>query len=108
MVSCSKTNAKSQPINALSAIAVSDFDHRSEKGLIPGEAAILRSMREFAIELPRQVTISFDSSLNERGRTQWRLTDSAISVLIGSAAFESRGLLGSTIAHEIEVHCHQD
>ena len=31
-----------------------------------------------------------------------------MEVTVGPAAFESWGLLGSTLAHELEVHCQQN
>jgi len=49
-----------------------------------------------------------DLDLADRGLTLRSLAFSDAIVTIGPAAFESWALLGSTLAHEIEVHCQQN
>ena len=50
---------------------------------------------------------TFDPTLQDRGLTTLRGWGNKLEVTIGPAAFESWGLLGSTLAHELEVHCQQ-
>ncbi|SMF21571.1 hypothetical protein [Pseudobacteriovorax antillogorgiicola] len=50
---------------------------------------------------------TFDPNLQDRGLTTLRGWGSKLEVTVGPAAFESWGLLGSTLAHELEVHCRQ-
>ena len=49
-----------------------------------------------------------DASLKDRGLTLRSLAFDDAMVTIGPAAFESWALLGSTLAHELEVHCQQN
>jgi hypothetical protein len=49
-----------------------------------------------------------DLNLKDRGLTLRSLAFSDAIVTIGPPAFESWALLGSTLAHEIEVHCQQN
>ena len=49
-----------------------------------------------------------DMELKDRGLTLRSLAFSDAIVTIGPPAFESWALLGSTLAHEIEVHCQQN
>lgn len=74
----------------------------------PSDAAIATSLAHFGIETRSHVTVQFAPELTERGRTQWQVTSQDVQVLIGPAAFSSWGLLGSTLAHELEVHCQQN
>ncbi len=48
-----------------------------------------------------------DLRLTDRGMTTLYGANSRLEVLIGPGAFASWGLLGSTLAHELEVHCRQ-
>lgn len=50
----------------------------------------------------------FDPELEDRGLTTLRGWGRKLEVTIGPAAFASWGLLGSTLAHELEVHCQQN
>lgn len=62
----------------------------------------------FNIEVPPGAkTPTFDANLQDRGLTTLRGWGSELEVAVGPAAFESWGLLGSTLAHELEVHCKQ-
>jgi len=49
-----------------------------------------------------------DTDLKDRGLTLRTLAFEDAIVTIGPAAFESWALLGSTLAHELEVHCQQN
>ena len=44
----------------------------------------------------------------DRGRTSWNLFGGLVAVQIGPIAFTSWGLLGATLAHELEIHCQQN
>ncbi len=48
-----------------------------------------------------------DKQLNDRGITIKRAGNEYFEVFIGPSAFSSWGLLGSTLAHEIEIHANQ-
>ena len=66
------------------------------------------AMTAFDIRLARPGSIPrIDSNFSERGLTIHRGGISAPKVFLGRSAFESWGTLGSTIAHEVEVHCIQ-
>jgi hypothetical protein len=75
-----------------------------------GQAAIEFAMRAFAIKMDSDSITGpfYDSSLEDRGMTLRRGLASPAVVMIGREAFASWGLLGSTLAHEIEVHCRQN
>lgn len=51
---------------------------------------------------------TFDRGLTDRGLTQRATFMEKAKVTVGPAAFASWGLLGSTLAHELEVHCRQN
>lgn len=66
------------------------------------------AMVMFSIETPDTVDgPEFDSLLGDRGLTTGGLILPQKRVTIGPAAFTSWGVLGSTLAHEIEVHVPQ-
>lgn len=70
--------------------------------------ALQDALDEFGIELPSGVDFPrIDSTLADRGRTTWTPFAGNTEVLLGPSAFTSWALLGSTLAHEVEVHCHQ-
>lgn len=50
---------------------------------------------------------TFDASLADRGVTIRGAMFDEARVAVGPSAFESWSLLGSTLAHELEVHCQQ-
>ena len=50
----------------------------------------------------------YDPTLQDRGLTSRRAFMDKAQVSIGSAAFTSWALLGSTLAHELEIHCQQN
>jgi hypothetical protein len=49
-----------------------------------------------------------NKTLEDRGLSTRRAWMQKISVEIGPSAFSSWGLLASTLAHELEIHCHQN
>ncbi len=51
---------------------------------------------------------SFDSKLGDRGVTEKMGYEQAKSVKVGPSAFDSWALLGSTLSHELEIHCQQN
>jgi hypothetical protein len=66
------------------------------------------AMKIFAIKLPANTSHpTFDPALKDRGLTVSHPLSGDISVTIGPAAFENWALLGSTLAHEVEIHCRQ-
>ena len=50
----------------------------------------------------------YDPTLQDRGLTSRRAFMDKAQVSIGNAAFTSWALLGSTLAHELEIHCQQN
>jgi len=67
------------------------------------------AMKLYAIRLPENVKGPFLSpSLEDRGLTVRKGVLSAAYVYVGPEAFTSWSLLGSTLAHEIEIHCRQN
>jgi hypothetical protein len=73
----------------------------------PGDQAIKRAIKMFAISVPKGIgPITYDHRLPDRGLTVWR--NGKIRVTIGRKAFASWGILGSTLAHELEVHARQN
>ena len=76
------------------------------------DASIWLAVKRYNIKLPPNLkSLSLDRKLSDRGSTALRyslLSDlSPARVTIGPAAFDSWGKLGSTIAHELEIHCLQ-
>lgn len=84
-------------------------EHAVSDSPILGQAAIDQAMAMFQLRLPRNAEWPlFDGELSDRGLTvksSW-LEKSRVS--IGPSAFSSWAMLGSTLAHEIEVHCQQN
>ncbi len=63
----------------------------------------------FDIKIPQTAAHPrLDSSLEDRGLTTLNGWGTKLEVTIGPAAFSSWALLGSTLAHELEVHCQQN
>ena len=74
-----------------------------------GQRSIDIAMKLYAITIPEHVKGPFYSQeLEDRGLTIRRGIASDAVVYIGKEAFSSWALLGSTLAHEIEVHCRQN
>lgn len=59
--------------------------------------------RDYPAPFPR-----FDRTIGDRGITEKKAYENYKTVKIGPTAFESWSILGSTLAHEIEIHCHQN
>lgn len=75
----------------------------------PSQDAINYAMNLFAIEIPENVRGPFFTpKLADRGLTMRRGVLSDAIVYIGPEAFSSWALLGSTLAHEIEIHGRQN
>ncbi|MEI6832908.1 MAG: hypothetical protein WCL28_02860 [bacterium] len=74
-----------------------------------GQAAINTALNAFGIQIPKNVKGPFFSEkLEDRGLTLKRGVMADSIVYIGPEAFSSWSLLGSTLAHEIEIHCRQN
>lgn len=74
-----------------------------------GQDAINRAMAMFNVALPRDANWPvFDENLQDRGLTVKSRWFGKAEVSIGPSAFSSWAMLGSTLAHEIEVHCQQN
>ena len=75
----------------------------------PGQAAIELAMVMYGIQLPAAtLKPAYDPDLVDRGLTTRGAFMEKAVVTVGKAAFSSWALLGSTLAHEIEVHCNQN
>lgn len=73
------------------------------------QSSIAVAVKSFGIRLPKNINGPFfDPKLEDRGLTLRQGLASDPLVLIGREAFSSWGMLGSTLAHEIEVHCRQN
>lgn len=69
---------------------------------------IEKAIEHFKIKIPSNVKkIYLNLDLNERGMTYLKSFMGYYTVAIGPSAFSSWAILGSTIAHEVEVHCNQ-
>ncbi len=51
---------------------------------------------------------SFEGKLSDRGITEKMGYEQGKTVKIGPSAFDSWALLGSTLSHELEIHCQQN
>ncbi len=72
------------------------------------DESIRAAMKMFQIHVPANVAFpKLDSQLEDRGITSKGLFSNYYKVYVGPSAFESWALLGSTLAHEIEIHCQQ-
>ena len=73
------------------------------------QESVNKALIMFNIEVPEGVLHPiFDEELEDRGLTTLRGWGASLEVSVGPAAFSSWGLLGSTLAHELEVHCRQN
>jgi hypothetical protein len=74
----------------------------------PSQESVDLAIAMFGIEIPPSALHpEFDPKLEDRGLTTRATFMDRAKVTIGPAAFASWGLLGSTLAHELEVHCNQ-
>ncbi len=77
------------------------------KPSVSGES-IAMALATFKIRVPKGVKGPFiDLKISDRGMTIRNGALSSMTVFVGQEAFSSWSLLGSTLAHEIEVHCRQ-
>lgn len=75
----------------------------------PSQSDLNQALEAFDIQIPKNVKGPFFSSkLEDRGLTIRKGVMSDAVVYVGAEAFSSWALLGSTLAHEIEVHCRQN
>ena len=96
---------------ATDSIYESDVYLREEFGPLPAlsGASIDEAIKRFSIYVPKNIARpEIDQDLTDRGRTSWNLFGGSIAVKLGPVAFSSWGLLGATLAHELEIHCQQN
>ena len=63
----------------------------------------------FAIQVPKNASSPhLDMKLEDRGLTTLNGWGKQLDVTVGPAAFTSWAVLGSTLSHELEVHCNQN
>lgn len=75
---------------------------------LPSQESIDLAIEMYGIIVPPSAGFPvFDPHLEDRGLTSRATFMDRAKVSIGPAAFTSWALLGSTLAHEIEVHCYQ-
>jgi hypothetical protein len=73
------------------------------------QSSIDLALAVFSIRIPNNASDPMlNKDISDRGITFKRSIDELFQVEIGPAAFSSWSLLGSTLAHEVEVHCNQD
>lgn len=73
------------------------------------QASINLALVMFGINVPASAEFPLlDQDLKDRGMTTRGAFMEKAKVTIGPAAFSSWGLLGSTLSHELEVHCQQN
>lgn len=71
--------------------------------------SIDRAIELFSIKMPKGVEWPLlDLSIQDRGVTILDGYSGEMRVLIGPGAFSSWAILGSTLSHELEVHCRQN
>lgn len=89
--------------------AMSEVEVIPPQGYAPqSQEAVEIAMTLFSIETPSTVEGPvFDATLSDRGLTTGGLILPQKKVTIGPSAFTSWAVLGSTLAHEIEVHVEQ-
>lgn len=75
----------------------------------PSQESVDLALKLFKIDVPHGIHHPvYDASLSDRGITSINGFDKDRRVKIGPGAFTSWGMLGSTLAHEIEVHGKQN
>jgi hypothetical protein len=100
-----QVTARSTYERAMATVAVVPPDTAPE----PSQKSIELALVMFGIQVPASASHPvFDPALRDRGLTsRGAFMDKAV-VTVGPAAFSSWSLLGSTLAHELEVHCQQN
>lgn len=72
------------------------------------QESIDKAIKLFRIQVPQRANWpKLNKDMAERGMTTYYGLNKKLLVEIGPAAFESWALLGSTLGHELEVHCKQ-
>lgn len=72
------------------------------------QASIDRALQRYLIQIPKNCPHpKLNLTLEERGLTSY-FGRNFYKVEIGPPAFSSWGMLGSTLAHELEIHCNQN
>mgnify|MGYP001594132802 CR=1 FL=1 len=67
------------------------------------------ALEMFDIEVPKTAASpTIDMKLEDRGLTTLKGWGKKLEVAVGPAAFTSWAVLGSTLAHELEIHCNQN
>ena len=91
-------------------MAQSPLHHQVPLGAPPmTQESIDKALRLFKITVPPQINPpTLDLALADRGVTVLDGLQSTMKVQIGPGAFSSWSILGSTLAHELEVHCEQN
>jgi hypothetical protein len=75
----------------------------------PTQASIDYALMLFDIHIPENVKHPvYDPELADRGLTVQKGIGHPFEVRLGPTAFTSWAILGSTLSHEIEVHCRQE
>lgn len=75
----------------------------------PSQESVDIALKMFGIDVPASATHpTYDPLVRDRGLTIRRGWFNRATVVVGPSAFSSWSLLGSTLAHELEVHCHQN
>lgn len=75
----------------------------------PGQAAIDTALVLYGIEIPAgSAHPTYEPGMRDRGLTIRGAWSGPSIVLIGPSSFDSWALLGSTLAHELLVHCQQN
>ncbi len=73
------------------------------------QKSIDEAIKRFNIVIPSNTNYpTLDKTLEDRGLTTLNCRFCKLEVTIGPAAFSSWAMLGSTLAHELEVHCKQN
>jgi hypothetical protein len=110
---CAASSSSSMIVNpfAPNSEMDSEYSARDSFGPLPtlSEASIDEAVKRFSIKIPKHIKRPLiDHLLVDRGRTSWNFFGGAILVKLGPPAFTSWGLLGATLAHELEIHCQQN
>jgi hypothetical protein len=104
---------KNSSMSSLNTVNVQELSVEEELARLPrkpeiSQASIDRAIAMYQIQIPKNVKRPvLVKDLVDRGVTLKRSWLSPFEVEIGPNAFLSWALLGSTLAHELEVHCRQ-
>lgn len=76
----------------------------------PSQQDLNLAVELFSIQNPNNYRIKFNKDLLDRRGEATLSTNRGqpCTVAVGPYAFESWGILGATVAHEVEVHCNQN